>query len=83
MEENKQGDTPEIKQKDWSQVSGQVAKALYMEETKNMTVVFKSGGVYSYSNVPLEVWEKSLNAASIGRFLNTDIKPHYKAVKLN
>ena len=72
-----------IETKDWSQVSGQVKVAYYNKDRQSMIVEFKSGGIYAYLNVPIEVWNKSLNASSIGKFLNTDVKPYYKVTKLN
>lgn len=65
-----------IKEKTYEN-STQVSKTWYDEEKKVMFVTFKTGKTYSYDEVPAEVYEKSLQAESIGKFLNTDIKGKY------
>lgn len=78
---------PEEKQiqlnKNYNGISSQVYETRYNKETKQMTVVFNIGATWAYSPVPLEVWEASLKAQSIGKFLNSEIKPKYEAYKLN
>lgn len=47
-----------------------------------MIVEFKSGERYGYLGVPRQKVVACANAESVGRYLNTKIKPFYKAVKL-
>ena len=68
--------------KNWVGSSKQVVSTQYNEERKVMTVEFIKGAKYEYSEVPLKVWEKSLVTESIGKFINTDIKPHYSYKKI-
>lgn len=44
------------------------------EEKGNITVTFKSGMVYSYSEVPLKVVDQMLNSESIGKAFNELIR---------
>jgi hypothetical protein len=55
----------------------------YEKETKSLIVVFVSGAVYSYKNVPEKVYQQMKNAFSKGVFLNTKIKDNYDFEKLN
>jgi hypothetical protein len=68
--------------KSWIGLSKQVNTTEYSESKKTMIVEFAKGDKYEYSKVPVEVWLKSLDTESIGRFINTDIKPFYSDVKL-
>jgi hypothetical protein len=81
MEE--QAEKPVQKFKDWSVLSSQIKTTEYNEQEKYMFVVFSNGTKYRYAEVPLDVWEKSLKAASIGKFINTDIKPNFEFKRLN
>lgn len=72
-----------IRSKNYEGISSQVNMTSYNEDKMAMTVVFKNGATWNYSPVPLAVWEDSLKAESIGKFLNSVIKPKYTATKLN
>lgn len=67
--------------KSWAGLSSQVVSTSYNEEGKYMIVQFNSGK-YKYDGVPLEVWKQSLNTTSIGKFINSTIKPNYPYTKL-
>ncbi len=43
-----------------------------------MEIVFRDGRVYHYLEVPPERVLSLLRAESKGRFLNSDIKPHFQ-----
>lgn len=47
-----------------------------------LTIEFQSGKVYDYLDFPFGDIEKMIATDSIGRYVNTDIKPfyHYKEV---
>lgn len=55
----------------------------YNPETKLLTIVFVTGMVYGYKNVPLDVYEEFKSAFSKGTFFNRFIKPKYSFQKLN
>lgn len=46
-------------------------------EGTTLYVLFKSGGLYEYYNVPQHVYDSLMSAGSHGSFLATHIKGHY------
>ncbi|WP_222165199.1 KTSC domain-containing protein [Edaphocola aurantiacus] len=54
----------------------------YDATRKSLVVVYLSGAVYEYMQVPQEVYERMQNAFSKGTFLNKYIKPHYRYRKI-
>lgn len=55
----------------------------YDEDTKKLYVCFKQGGsIYSYDDVPADIFEGLLNAGSHGRYFAVKIKWKYKYQKL-
>lgn len=63
--------------------SSVVNKYLYFPETEILRIIYQSGAVYDYLQVPEEIFEKIKTVQSKGRFLNYIIKPkfQYKKVK--
>lgn len=49
----------------------------YNPEREILRIVYVSGAVYDYYDVPLEVYEEFRTAFSKGIFLNQKIKPFY------
>ena len=49
----------------------------YDSEMEEMTVVWKNGRRSAYSGVPEDVALGAANAASVGQFINSEIKPNY------
>jgi len=47
-----------------------------------LEVEFNSGSIYQYLNVSESEYEGLMNATSKGRYLNRNIKGHYKDVKI-
>lgn len=66
--------------------SSNVARISHSEATENeidlMTVEFRNGGKYVYYGVPLDVYRMAEDSISIGKFLNTIIKPNYESEKI-
>ena len=56
-------------------VSSNINSVSYSE--KGLTVVFKSGKEYLYPGVPKLLYEQMLDADSVGKFFNAEIKPNY------
>ncbi|MFT3701159.1 MAG: KTSC domain-containing protein [Agriterribacter sp.] len=54
----------------------------YNEGTKVLRVIFVSGAVYDYKNVPVKIYREMKAASSKGTFLNTRIKEHYPFEKV-
>lgn len=61
--------------------SSQVTHHGYDPATKTLAVKFKSGGEYRYHGVPQEAYHGMLKAESVGKFIATSIKPHFKFKK--
>ena len=63
--------------------SSVVAAMKYNTATATLRIIFRSGMVYDYKNVPEKVFKAMKNAASKGIFLNTKIKGRYAFEKIN
>ncbi|WP_026632085.1 KTSC domain-containing protein [Dyadobacter alkalitolerans] len=63
--------------------SSVVAKMIYDGDTETLRIVYVSGMVYNYKNVPLEVYQAMKNSGSKGTFLNNHIKNNYEFEKVN
>lgn len=61
--------------------SSNIASAAWEDETLYLT--FHNGSVYSYAEVPQQVYDDLISAASVGKFFHASIRPHYTATKLN
>lgn len=55
--------------------SSNVSAVGYEEATQTLYVTFNGGGTYSYDGVPKEKYLSLLSAPSIGKFINSNIKP--------
>ncbi len=58
--------------------SSNLASVGYDEEQRILEIVFHDGRVYHYLEVPPERVLSLLRAESKGRFLNSEIKPHFR-----
>lgn len=58
--------------------SSNVAGFSYDEAAQVLTVEFNSGSRYDYYDVPENVFEGMKSADSKGRYLNTEVKGHYR-----
>ena len=59
-----------------------IKKYHYNEEASELTIVYVSGAIYKYLQVPPEVYTAFREAFSKGSFLNRKIKPCYDFVQL-
>ncbi len=62
--------------------SSNVKEIGYDEKTGILEVLFGTGNVYQYFNVPEMVYKNLVLADSIGKFLNSSIKGKYRFRKL-
>ncbi|MFC0628325.1 KTSC domain-containing protein [Kribbella deserti] len=60
--------------------SSSVRSVGYELETGTLEVEFVSGDLYRYLEVPQLVHKQLMAAESVGRFINTRIKPYYEVV---
>ena len=58
--------------------SSTISTARYYTDTKELTLIYKNGGVYEYEDVPLFYWRGLLDAESKGKFIITNIKRLFK-----
>jgi hypothetical protein len=49
----------------------------YDPDTQTLTVTFSRGGTYAYTGVPEDVAQEAANAASVGSYLNDNVKGNY------
>ncbi|MBC7849922.1 MAG: KTSC domain-containing protein [Chitinophagaceae bacterium] len=54
----------------------------YDEQKKALTVVFRTGRIYIYKDVPEQVYQQMKESFSKGTFLNQVIKGQFKFEKL-
>ena len=62
--------------------SSVVAAIRYDTNTATLRVIYVSGSVYDYKNVPEKVYKEMKEAFSKGEFLNKQIKANYKFEKI-
>ena len=58
--------------------SSNIVSVGYDEEQRVLEIVFVGGRVYHYLEVPPERVLSLLRAESKGRYLNSEIKPHFR-----
>ena len=62
--------------------SSVVTAIKYDPETYTLRVIYVSGSVYDYKEVPEKVYKEMKEAFSKGEYLNKHIKPKYKFEKV-
>ena len=60
-----------------------VSAFFYDSLSSTLRVIFTSGLVYDYINVPPTVFEAMKNSTSKGKYLNQHVKGHYAFRKIN
>ena len=60
-----------------------ISSMKYDPEKEILRVIFLSGAIYDYLNVPQKVYDEMKNAFSKGTFLNRFIKGKYEFEKIN
>jgi hypothetical protein len=61
--------------------SSVIKKYFYKPEPQILTIVYVSGAVYDYLDVPQEVFDDFRAAFSKGIYLNKNIKPNFRYEK--
>jgi hypothetical protein len=62
--------------------SSTVKSVAYDPESETLEVRFVNGGLYRYAKVSPDKFHLFFTAESKGRYLNDEIKPHYKATRI-
>jgi hypothetical protein len=59
-----------------------IASSSYNQETSTLTIVFVSGIVYQYKNVPAKIYQAMKDSRSKGSYFNLHIKDHFEFEKI-
>ena len=62
--------------------SSVIAAMKYDAKASKLRVVYNSGSIYDYKEVPEKVYNEMRKAFSKGEFLNKQIKPNYEFEKI-
>ena len=62
--------------------SSVVSTFRYDPASATLRIIFVTGMIYDYLNVPEKIYEALRNATSKGRYLNQNIKGHYEFKKI-
>jgi uncharacterized protein len=62
--------------------SSNIASVGYEPNTMTLEVEFKNGSVYQYFDVSESVYQEMMSAASVGSYLNQNIKNSYRYVQV-
>lgn len=60
-----------------------ISEAVYFPSESELLITFKTGKQYMYYKVPKEIWTGMMNAESIGKFVNDNIKGTYQYKLIN
>lgn len=63
--------------------SSVIRKYFYKPELEILRIIYFSGAVYDYLDVPQEVFDEFRAAFSKGTYLNKKIKPFFKYAKVS
>jgi len=63
--------------------SSVVSSMHYYPDTTTLRIIFTSGMIYDYKNVPEKVYKEMKSSSSKGTYLNQRIKGLYKYKKIN
>ena len=55
----------------------------YDQKSRILQVVFRTGGIYRYKNVPSDKYDELMSAESIGQYMHKNIIGHYDYERLD
>lgn len=62
--------------------SSNIAEIGYDEDRRILEVLFRSGGVYQYFDVPPQIYGEMRQASSIGQYINSNIKGNFRYARV-
>lgn len=62
--------------------SSNIASVGYDDDSATLEVEFNNGSVYQYFDVPQHVYQALISAPSVGGYLASNIKGHYRFSKV-
>jgi hypothetical protein len=81
MDESNDKEKDEMGKAEWFATTGSSNVQAIRFSNNQLQVQFLSGGMYTYNNVPLQVYEGFKTAASYGGYLSEVIKGRYPYMK--
>ena len=68
----------------WTEVdSSNINKVAYHDPSHTLCVEFANGGLYVYKHVDQEIYVDFVHADSVGKYLNSAIKPYFEYEKFS
>lgn len=58
-------------------MSSAIASLSYDNNTGMTTAIFHRGGIYTWNNIPKEIFDEWYNSSSWGRYFHDNIKDQY------
>ncbi|SHN73563.1 KTSC domain-containing protein [Bradyrhizobium erythrophlei] len=62
--------------------STNIAEVGYDPNSRTLEVLFNSGAVYQYFDVPQQIYNDLMQAPSKGGFVNANVKGHYRYARI-
>ena len=62
--------------------SSNVAEVGYDEGQRTLEVLFHSGAIYQYFEVPPQIFTELLQTSSVGKYLNTNVKGNFRYARV-
>jgi hypothetical protein len=62
--------------------SSNIAEVGYNENQRILEVLFHNGTLYQYFEVPPQMFGELMQASSIGKYLNANIKGHFRYARV-
>jgi hypothetical protein len=62
--------------------SSNIAEVGYDENSRTLEVLFMSGNLYQYFDVPSQIYAELMQAGSVGQYLNANIKGNFRYARV-
>lgn len=62
--------------------SSNIAEVGYDERQRTLEVLFHNGTVYQYFEVPPQIYTELLQSSSVGKYLNANVKGHFRYARV-
>ena len=62
--------------------SSNISEIGYDESSRILQVLFNNGSLYQYFDLSPQIYAELLKASSIGQYLNSNIKGHYRYARI-
>ena len=62
--------------------SKEIAIVGYEDETQTLEIAFRNGGVYRYTQVPRDIYDRLMSAESLGVYFEQNVKNKFPYTRL-